>query len=131
MFGPHILITFIRLFFKLPNNIWKVLLTDIYDGITWLFHLCSLTLAVRPREVTNHFPDLPKLSFDCEDVILIFSRLSNFNDMSKVTQFSQPLISLYFLTLRLPQFFIFTAENNFYSPVKFSSQNAFRVEKLW
>ena len=37
MFRPLPLITFIRQFFKLPNNILKVILTDISDGTPFLF----------------------------------------------------------------------------------------------
>ena len=37
MFGNLLLITFIRQFFKLLNNIWKVLLPDISDGTPFLF----------------------------------------------------------------------------------------------
>ena len=69
-----------------------------------LFYLCGLTLDLRPREVINPFPDLSNFTFDSEDAILILSSLSNFNDMSKVTYLSPPLISFCFLTLRRPQF---------------------------
>ena len=41
--------------------------------------------------------------------------------------FEQDCVCL--LTLQRPQFFMFTAENNFYSPVNFSSQNVFRVKQ--
>ena len=37
IFGPPPLITFIRYFLKLPDNLWRVLLTDIYYGIPCLF----------------------------------------------------------------------------------------------
>ena len=37
MYVPLLLITSVRQFFKLPNNLWKVLLTDISDGIPCLF----------------------------------------------------------------------------------------------
>ena len=36
MFGPPSIISFIRKNLKLSDNIWKVLHTDIYDGIPWL-----------------------------------------------------------------------------------------------
>ena len=81
----------------------------------------GLTLALKPREVINPFPCLSYFIFDSEDVIFILSRLSNFDDMSKVTYSSLPLISLCFLSLQRPQFFMFTAKNNFSSPLKFSS----------
>ena len=37
MFGPPPLITFITQLLKLPNNLWKVLNTDISNGIPCLF----------------------------------------------------------------------------------------------
>ena len=53
-------------------------------------HLCGLTLTLKPREVINPFPDLSNFPPDSEDMIFIFSRLSNFNDMSNVTYMSLP-----------------------------------------
>ena len=58
MIRPLPFITFIRQFFKLPNNLQKVLLTNISDGIPCLFYFCGLNLALKPREVINPFPDL-------------------------------------------------------------------------
>ena len=49
------------------------------------FYFFGLALALRPIELINPFPDIPKLSFVSEDIILILSRLTNFNEMSKVT----------------------------------------------
>ena len=101
-------------------------------------YFCDLALVLKPREIINHFPDLSYFPFDFEDVIFILSRLSNFDKMSKamylslplisfcffkVTYLSLPLISLCFLTLRGPQFFMFTARKTFSLPAKFSSQN--------
>ena len=37
MFGPIPLINFIRWIIKLPDNLWNVLHTDIYDGIPYFF----------------------------------------------------------------------------------------------
>ena len=37
MLGPPYLITFIRQFLKLPDNLWKVLHTDISDGTPLIF----------------------------------------------------------------------------------------------
>ena len=37
MFGPYTIINFIRQFIKIPDNIWKILHTDISDGIPLLF----------------------------------------------------------------------------------------------
>ena len=49
----------------------------------WYFF--DLALALILKELANPFPNIFKLSFDSEDVIFIFSRLSKFNDTSKVT----------------------------------------------
>ena len=98
-------------------------------------YLCCLTFALRPREVNNPFPDLPKFTFDYEYMIFILSRLSNFNNISKVTYLLLPLISLCFLPLQQPQIFMFIAENspsvNFSSHVNFPFYNAFQVEQPW
>ena len=129
MFGPLLLITFIKQFLN-SLIIFKrsFLLTFLMANLAFLYFF-RLTLPFIPREVINPFPGLPKLSFDSEDVIFIFSRLSDFNGTSKVTYFSLPLISLCYLTLRRPKYFIFSAENKFSSPVNISSQKVFRVEK--
>ena len=92
-------------------------------------YFCDLALVLKPREVINPFPDLSNFPFDYEDVIFILSRLSNFYEISKVKYLSLPLISFCFLTLRLPQIFMFTARKCFYLPVNFSSQNVSRVEQ--
>ena len=130
MFGPLLLIRYLANSIKLFDNIRKVLLTDISYGIPCLFVLLrNLTLVLKSRAVTNPFPDLSNVPFDSEDVVFILFRLSNFDDMSKVTDLSLPLISLCFLTLRRPQFFMFTDRNKSSLPVNFSSQNVFRVEQ--
>ena len=54
------------------------------------FYFCDLALVLKPREVINPFTDLSNFTFDSEDVIFILSRLSNFNEMSKMTYLSQP-----------------------------------------
>ena len=135
IFGPILIINFIRWFFKLPNNIWKVLLIDISDGITCLFYISLVLFGLETQRVNQTLSISSQINFDSEYVILILSILSNFDDMSKVAYLSLTLISLCFLTLRQPQFFMFTAENspsvNFYSPVNFSYQNVFRVEQPW
>ena len=125
MLRPLPLITFIKQFSNSLIIFEKYfLLTFPMEYLAFLY-LFGLTLALRPREVINPFPDLPNHYFDSEDVILILSRLSILNDMSKVTYLSLPLISLCFLTFRQPQLFMFTSEDNFYSPVNFSSHNLF------
>ena len=117
--------------FKLFDNLRKVLHSDISDGIPFLFIFFDLTLVLRVRAVTNPFPDLHNFPFDSEDVVSILFRLSNFADTFKVTHLSLPLISLCFLTLRQPQFFMFTDWNKSCLPVNFSSQNVFRMEQPW
>ena len=108
-------------------------------------YFCDLALVLKPRELINPFNDFSNFPFDSKDVILILSRLSNFDEMSKVTYLSLPriylcffkvtylsphLIYLCFLTLQRPQFFMLTARNKFYLPVNFYSQNVFQVEQL-
>ena len=48
-------------------------------------YLSYLVVALRPIEVINPFPYLPKSSFGSEYVIIILSRLVKFNNISKVT----------------------------------------------
>ena len=47
-------------------------------------YLFGIALALGLREAINPFPDLPKLKFGSEDVIIILSILLNFNEISKV-----------------------------------------------
>ena len=123
MFGPLIFIRQFLNFLKLLNNLRNLLLTDISDGIPCLFVFFYLSLVLKLREVINPFPVLSNFPFDSEDVIFILSILSNFDEMSKVTYLSLPLIFLCFLTLRRPQIFMYTARNKFSLLMKFSSQN--------
>ena len=102
---------------------------EISDGIPCLFYFCGLTLALKPREVINPFPDLSNFTFESEDVMFILSRLSNFDDMSKVTYLPLPLIYLCFLTLWRPKVFMFTARKKISLPVNFPSQNVFWLEQ--
>ena len=90
-------------------------------------YLFGYALALIPREVINCSPVIPNLIYS-EDVIIILSRLSNFNEMLKVKCLSLPLISLYFLTLQQTQILIVTALN---SPIlSFYPHKIFRVEQL-
>ena len=82
-----------------------------------LMYFCGLTLDLKPREVINPFPDL-YFFLNSKYVIFIFSGLSIFNEMSKVTYLILPLIYLCFLTLRRPHFFMFTVRNNFFLTCK-------------
>ena len=118
-------------FFKLFDFVGKFLHTDISDDIPCLFLFFGLALVSRSRAVINPFPDLPNYPFDYEYLVSILFRLSKFFDIFKVTHLSLPLLYLCFLTLRRPQFFMFTDWNKFCLPVNFSYQNVFRVEQPW
>ena len=96
MFGDPFHIRYLANFFKLSDNLRKVLLTDISDGIPCLFFLRNLTLVLKSIVVTNPFLGLPNFPFDSEDVVSILFRMSNFAEMFKVTILSLPLISLFF-----------------------------------
>ena len=108
MFGDPFHIRYLDNFYILFDNVGKVLHADISDGIPCLFVFFELAMLLRARAVTNHFHDLSNYPFDSEDVVSIFFRLSNFSDTFKLTHLSLPLIYLCFLTLRQPQFFMFT-----------------------
>ena len=73
-------------------------LTFTMEYLAFLY-FCDPALVLKTREVINPFPDIPNFPFDSEDVILILSRLSNFDEMSKVTYLSLPLIYLFFFKL--------------------------------
>ena len=92
MFGDPFHIRQPANFLKLFDNLQKVLLADISDGMPCLFYFCDLTLVLRTRAVTNPFPDLPNFPFDSEDVVFILFRMSNFAETFKVTILSLPLI---------------------------------------
>ena len=80
MFGDPFQIFYFANFLKLFDNLRKFLLTDVSDDIPCLFVLLrNLTLVLKPIEVTNSFPDISNFTFDSEDVVFIFSRLSNFD----------------------------------------------------
>ena len=89
----------------------------------------DLMLVLRPRELIDPFPDITKLSFGSEDVILILSILPKFNEMYKILYLSPSLIYLCFLTLRQLNFFTLTGVNS--PSVKFTSQDIFQVEQPW
>ena len=77
------------------------------------YNFANFTLVLKTREVTNPFPDFSNFPFKSEDVVFILSILSNFDEMSKVTLLSLPLISLCFLTLQRPHFSCSQTETNF------------------
>ena len=100
MFGDPFHIRYLDNFFKIFDNIGKVLHAEISDGMPYLFVFFGFSLVLRAIAVTNLFPDLPNFPFDSEDVVSILFRSSNFPDIFKVTHLSLPLISLCFLTLQ-------------------------------
>ena len=75
MFGDTFHIRYLEMFFKLFDNVRKVLHADISDGILCLFVSFDLALVLRARAVTNPFTDLPNFLFDSEDVVSILFRL--------------------------------------------------------
>ena len=100
MFGDPFHISYLANFLKLFDNLLKVLLADISNGIPCLFvFLRNLTLVLKAIAVTNPFTDIPNFPFDSEDVVSILFRLSKFSETFKVTILSLLLISLCFLTL--------------------------------
>ena len=76
MFGDPFHIKYLDFFFKVFDNIEKVIHANIYDGIPCLYEFFDLALDLRARAVTNPFSDLPNFPFDSEDVVSILFRLS-------------------------------------------------------
>ena len=85
MFGPLLIIRQFPNFIKLFDNLRKVLLTDIYNGIPCLFVLLHPYFGVEIQSGNQPFPDLSNFTFNYEDLFFILFRLSNFDEMSKVT----------------------------------------------
>ena len=106
------------------------ILTFLMAYLAFLY-FSTLLWSWDPERLPNPFLISPNFPFDSEDVVSILFRLSNLFEIFKVTHLSLPLISLCFLTLWRPQFFIFTDWNKSCLPVKFSSHNVFRVEQPW
>ena len=93
MFGPTHIITFIRQFSKsfiMFEISFILILVMAYLAFLYAF---SPVLALRPRKAIKLFPDIPKYILGAEDVIIILSKLTKFNDMSEVMYLSLPLIS--------------------------------------
>ena len=134
MFGTLPIITLLRSIFKLPDNIWKILYTNIYNGIPWLFVILCTCIGLDTQIGNQPLSWCYQNKFGYEDVILILSRMPNFNEMSKGVYLSLSLILLYLLTLQRPKYFMFKDVNSpsvkVSSPVNFSSQNVFRVYQL-
>ena len=95
---------------------WKTFWEGKFIGKQDLFQSVNMKNCGR-RKVRNH-KDIRgsdkcvtlnvSAKFDSEDVVSILFRLSNFDETLKVTILSLPLISLCLLTLRRPQFLMFT-----------------------
>ena len=90
MFGDPFHISYLANFLKLFDNLRKVFLAEISDGIHCLLCFCDLTFFLKSIAVTNPFPDLPNFPFESEDVVFILFRLSNFSETFKVTILSYP-----------------------------------------
>ena len=118
----HVCVHFeIRYLNKISNSLILLerafILTFPMSYLAFLFFV-DLLLVLRARAVTNHFPYPSIFTFDSEYVVSILSRSSNFSEIFKISyifkvkHLSLPLISLCFLTLRWPQFIIFTDSKN-------------------
>ena len=112
IFGPTTLITFIRQFKKSLIIFEGSFILKFSIAYLAFLNFFGFDWALIPREEINTSLDLPKLSFDSQDVIFILSILPNFNEMFEVMYLWLSLIYLCFLTLRRPQFFMFTTENS-------------------
>ena len=131
MFGPLLLIRYFINFLKLLDNLRKVLLTEISDSITWHFLFLWPYFGLETQRGNQPLSWSFQFSFWLWRCDFILSRLSNFDEMSKVTYLSLPLISLCYLTFRRSQLFMFTARKCFSLPVNFSSQKVFQLEEPW
>ena len=130
MFGCLFQMRYLNKIFKLFDLLERSFILKFTMAYLAFLYFVDLALVLRARAVTNHFPDPYIFTFDSEDVVSILSRLSNFSEnfkisyifsyAFKVTRSSLSLISLCFLTLRLPQFLMFTGSNkSCFLPVNF------------
>ena len=127
---------FLPVNFSSQNVFWVDVRATRHTGararrVFYVMYFSDPALVLRARAVTNPFYDLPNFPFDSEYLVSILFILPNFAEIFKVKQLSLPLISLCFLTLRRPQFFMFTNWNKSCLPVNFFSQNVSRVEQPW
>ena len=129
IFAALLLVNFIRQVFKLPDNLWKVLLTDISNGIPYLFAFIWPCFDIETWRVNqtlywsslnkfrlwwcdSHLFHTAKLQCDVQgDVIVTNHDISVFPNIATTT------------------IFMFTAENS--PTVNFSSQNVFQLEQPW
>ena len=130
MFAPLPHITRIMQIFKILDNLWKILHTDISNGIpcpfVFLWPYKGLEIQ-RGNQPLSWY--ISKLSFGSEDMIFILSRLKHYKEMPNLMYFSPFLISVCLLTLQQPQFFMFAGVNS--PSVKISSHNIFWVHQPW
>ena len=105
MFGPPSLITFIRSFRKILYNIWKVLHTDIFDGLPCIFVFLWSFFAIETQRCNqplswssliifwlwicdSHLVQTAKLQWDVQsDVLVTTLDLSDFHNFVTKTIF--------------------------------------------
>ena len=131
MFGNSFRIRYLDNCFKIFDFVGEVLLTDISYGITYLI------LFFRPSFGLERHSGYQPLSWSPQfylwlwrcgfHIVQTVKLLWNIQVYTLVTT----LDLLVFLTLRQPQFFMFTDWNQSWLPVNFSSQNIFWVEQPW
>ena len=95
---------------KARYAIGNVLLTDISAGISCLFVFLRPWFGLETHRGNKPLSWSFQFSVRLWNMIFILYRLSKFDEMSKVKYLSLPLISMCFLTLQQPQFFMFTDE---------------------
>ena len=116
-------------FFKIFDNVGKVLHADISDGIPCLFVFFRPYFGLDSQSGYQPLSRSPQFSFwlwRCGFHLVHTVKLCWDIQGDNI---SLPLISLCFLTLRRPQFFMFTDWNKYFLPVNFPSQNVFWVEQ--
>ena len=122
VFGPLQHIILIRHLLKFLNNLRNFLQTVISNGIPCHFILLWPSNGLETHRGNHSLFWSSQYPFSYEDVIFILFILPKLTEMSKGVYFSPFLISLYFLTLRQPQLFMFIG-------VIFFSHNIFQVEQ--
>ena len=135
MFGPPPLINFIRKFIKLPDNLLKVLHTDISDGITLLFVFlwnCFGLDTQRCNQPLYWYSQIIFWLWICDSHLVQTAKLQRYvqNDVIITT-----LDISVFPNISTTTIFILTAVNSprvkFFSPINFYPQNVFQVGQPW
>ena len=131
VFEPLLLISQFPNFLKLFDNLQKVLLTNIYDGIPFLFVLLRPYFGLESQSgnqpISWYFQFsfwLWRCGFHLVQTVKLWWDVQGDGLVTTLDLFVIP-------KLRWPQFFMFTDRNRYSSPVNFSSQNVFRVEQPW